>query len=71
GRINGPDFFTDLFRRIPPHRLLRFLDGATSPWEEWGIGLRTPVGPMLRTAVELPFLPRRPHPAPRTGESPR
>ncbi|MEU8825409.1 lycopene cyclase family protein [Streptomyces sp. NPDC048636] len=63
GRIDGPDFFTALFRRTPPERLLRFLDGATSPWEEWGIGLRTPVGPMLRTAVELPFLRRRSHPA--------
>ncbi|MFD3734076.1 lycopene cyclase family protein [Streptomyces sp. NPDC058632] len=68
GRIDGPDFFTGLFRRIPPGRLLRFLDGATSPWEEWGIGLRTPIGPMLRTAVELPFLPRRSHPDPRIGD---
>ena len=69
GRIDGPDFFTGLFRRTPPERLLRFLDGATSPWEEWGIGLRTPVGPMLRTAVELPFLRRRSHPASLFGES--
>ncbi|MEO3761853.1 lycopene cyclase family protein [Streptomyces sp. B5E4] len=71
GRVDGPAFFTGLFRRIPPERLLRFLDGDTSPWEEWGIGLRTPVGPMLRTAVELPFLPRRSHPVPRMGESHR
>ncbi|MFD4030794.1 lycopene cyclase family protein [Streptomyces sp. NPDC058637] len=71
GRIDGPDFFTGLFRRIPPERLLRFLDGATSPWEEWCIGLRTPIGPMLRTAVELPFLPRRSRPAPRIGENHR
>ncbi|MEU1912182.1 lycopene cyclase family protein [Streptomyces massasporeus] len=71
GRIDGPAFFTGLFRRTPPQRLLRFLDGATSVREEWGIGLRTPVGPMLRTALEVPFLPRRPHPAPGTGESPR
>ncbi|WP_415925234.1 lycopene cyclase family protein [Streptomyces sp. ME19-01-6] len=69
GRIDGPDFFTGLFRRTPPERLLRFLDGATSPWEEWGIGLRTPVGPMLRTALELPFLPRRARPAAPIGES--
>ncbi|RII11173.1 Lycopene cyclase protein [Streptomyces sp. YIM 130001] len=71
GRINGPDFFTDLFRRVPPERLLRFLDGDTSLWEEWSIGLRTPVGPMLRTAVELPFLPRRSPSAPSAGESRR
>ncbi|MEU9669757.1 lycopene cyclase family protein [Streptomyces bobili] len=59
GRINGPDFFTELFRRVPPERLLRFLDGDTCVREEWSIGLRTPMGPMLRTAVELLFLPRR------------
>ncbi|MER7955838.1 lycopene cyclase family protein [Streptomyces sp. NPDC096030] len=70
GRVDGPTFFTDLFRRTPAPRLLRFLDGATSLREEWSIGLRTPVGPMLRTAVEVPFLPRRAHRAhtdPRTG----
>lgn len=67
GRIDGPDFFTGLFRRTPPQRLLRFLDGATTPWEEWCIGLRSPVGPMLRTAVELPFLRRRPRTAPVTA----
>ncbi|GAB2448712.1 lycopene cyclase family protein [Streptomyces incanus] len=71
GRIDGPGFFTGLFRRVPPERLLRFLDGGTSPREEWGIGLRTPLGPMLRTAVEVPFLPRRSHPVPRIGESRR
>ncbi|MFD5424187.1 lycopene cyclase family protein [Streptomyces sp. NPDC127084] len=70
GRIDGPEFFTGLFRRTPAERLLRFLDGATSPWEDWEIGLRTPVGPMLRTAVELPFLPRRSRPAPRIAKSP-
>ncbi|MEU2250592.1 lycopene cyclase family protein [Streptomyces sp. NPDC019224] len=64
GRIDGPAFFTGLFHRTPAHRLLRFLDGATSPWEEFGIGLRGPVGPMLRTAVEIPFVRRRPRPVP-------
>ncbi|MFE5613635.1 FAD-dependent oxidoreductase [Streptomyces sp. NPDC056524] len=70
GRIDGPAFFTDLFRRTPTPRLLRFLDGATSVREEWGIGLRTPVGPMLRTALEVPLLPRRARTAPRTGDTP-
>ncbi|MEU4800354.1 lycopene cyclase family protein [Streptomyces sp. NPDC023327] len=70
GRIDGPDFFTGLFRSTPPHRLLRFLDGATTPWEDWGIGLRVPVGPMLGTAVELPFLRRRSHPAPAAAPRP-
>ncbi|MEU2235089.1 lycopene cyclase family protein [Streptomyces vietnamensis] len=59
GRIAGPDFFTRLFEKVPPERLLRFLDGETRPSEELRIGLRTPVFPMLRTTVELPFLTRR------------
>ncbi|MFE9726764.1 lycopene cyclase family protein [Streptomyces sp. NPDC005794] len=69
GRVDGPRFFTELFRRIPMERLLRFLDGGSTPWEEFGIGLRTPVGPMLRTAAELPFLARRA--TGRSEESPR
>ncbi|MFI2780496.1 lycopene cyclase family protein [Streptomyces sp. ALB3] len=69
GRVDGPRFFTDLFRRVPMERLLRFLDGGSTPWEEFGIGLRTPVGPMLRTAAELPFLARRTPGRPQ--ESPR
>ncbi|MFH8755758.1 lycopene cyclase family protein [Streptomyces atroolivaceus] len=69
GRVDGPRFFTDLFRRVPMERLLRFLDGGSTPWEEFGIGLRTPVGPMLRTAAELPFLARRT--TGRSEESPR
>ncbi|WP_327272001.1 MULTISPECIES: lycopene cyclase family protein [unclassified Streptomyces] len=60
GRMDGPEFFTGLFRRTPTERLLRFLDGATTPWEECSIGLRTPIGPMIRTAAELLFLHRRP-----------
>ncbi|MFE5212317.1 lycopene cyclase family protein [Streptomyces sp. NPDC056600] len=68
GRIDGPVFFTDLFRRVPAERLLRFLDGRTSLWEEFGVGLRTPVGPMLRTALEVPFLRRRPPSDPPTGD---
>jgi lycopene beta-cyclase len=71
GRVDGPAFFTDLFRRVPAERLLRFLDGRTSLWEEVGVGLRTPVGPMLRTAVEVPFLRRRPPSAPPTGDARR
>ncbi|MFF4580165.1 lycopene cyclase family protein [Streptomyces sp. NPDC001389] len=62
GRIDGAAFFTHLFRTVPGERLLRFLDGQTTPREEFGIGLRTPVAPMLRTAAELPFLRRRTRP---------
>ncbi|MEU2438418.1 lycopene cyclase family protein [Streptomyces rubradiris] len=68
GRADGPDLFGRLFTRVPMARLLRFLDGDTRPYEDLSIGLRTPVTPMLRSALELPRLPRRPHdlpPAPR------
>ncbi|MYX42113.1 lycopene cyclase, partial [Streptomyces sp. SID89] len=30
GRVDGPAFFTDLFRNVPPLRLLRFLDGVAT-----------------------------------------
>ncbi|WP_030763950.1 lycopene cyclase family protein [Streptomyces griseus] len=59
GRVSGPEFFTRLFEEVPPERLLRFLDGETRPSEEFRIGLRTPVLPMLRATAELPFLARR------------
>ncbi|CAM5418387.1 lycopene cyclase [Streptomyces spiroverticillatus] len=59
GRVDGGRFFTRLFRDVGPERMLRFLDGRTSWSEDFAIGLRTPVLPMLRTAAELPWLPRR------------
>ncbi|MEU3983833.1 lycopene cyclase family protein [Streptomyces sp. NPDC026672] len=62
GRVDGPDFFHRLFSRVPPRRLLRFLDGRTHLYEDVAIGLRTPVARMLRTAAELPLVPRRPSP---------
>ncbi|KUL46028.1 lycopene cyclase [Streptomyces sp. NRRL F-4489] len=66
GRIDGPDFFADLFRHTSTPRLLRFLDGRSHPAEDLAIGLRTPVLPILRTAAELPLLRRRTRPeAPR------
>ncbi|MFF8785036.1 lycopene cyclase family protein [Streptomyces sp. NPDC015125] len=59
GRVDGAEFFTGLFRTVPMERLLRFLDGRSRLWEDLTIGLHTPVPPMLRTAAELPLLPRR------------
>ncbi|MFD3737890.1 lycopene cyclase family protein [Streptomyces sp. NPDC058629] len=68
GRVDGSDFFTRLFSGVPGERLLRFLDGGSHFHEDLLIGLRTPVAPMLRTVVELPFLTRRePPPPPPTG----
>ena len=59
GRVDGPDLFFRLFDRVPPARLLRFLDGRSRLYEDLAVGVRTPVLPMLRTAAELPRLPRR------------
>ncbi|MYY11607.1 lycopene cyclase [Streptomyces sp. SID4919] len=71
GRVGGADFFARLFRTVPTPVLLRFLDGGTGPVRDVSIGLRTPVLPMLRTALELPLLRRRPHPgAPAAPASP-
>ncbi|WP_408648756.1 lycopene cyclase family protein [Streptomyces lienomycini] len=59
GRVDGPDLFFRLFDRVPAGRLLRFLDGRSRLYEDLAVGLRVPVLPMLRTAAELPRLPRR------------
>lgn len=64
GRVDGSDFFTRLFRRVPGDRLLRFLDGGSHLHEDLLIGLRTPVVPMLRTVLELPFRARTEPPSP-------
>ncbi|MGW7192870.1 lycopene cyclase family protein, partial [Streptomyces sp. NPDC054838] len=61
GRMDGARFFADLFRTVPADRLLRFLDGTTAWWEDFLLGLRTPVAPMLLSLLELPLLPRRTH----------
>ncbi|MGT2525891.1 lycopene cyclase family protein [Streptomyces nojiriensis] len=60
GRVDGPDLFCRLFARVAADRLLRFLDGPTSLLEDLAVGRHAPVGPMLRTALELPRLQRRP-----------
>ncbi|MFD6225918.1 lycopene cyclase family protein [Streptomyces sp. NPDC060232] len=59
GRVDGPELFCRLFTRVPAARLLRFLDGRTNLLEDLAVGRHAPVGPMLRTALELPGLPRR------------
>ncbi|GAA3506361.1 lycopene cyclase family protein [Streptomyces prasinosporus] len=60
GRADGPALFSRLFARVPMRHLLRFLDGRTRLHEDLAVGLRAPAGPMLRSALELPLLPRRP-----------
>ncbi|MFD5719543.1 lycopene cyclase family protein [Streptomyces sp. NPDC127036] len=64
GRVDGAAFFSRLFSQVPMERLLRFLDGRTHLCEDIAVGVRTPVLPMLRSAAELPYLPRRPFPRP-------
>ncbi|MFB7084540.1 lycopene cyclase family protein [Streptomyces sp. NPDC056296] len=59
GRVDGPDLLFRLFDRVPAGRLLRFLDGRSRLYEDLAVGMRTPVLPMLRTAAELPWMPRR------------
>lgn len=63
GRVDGADFFGRLFRGVPGERLLGFMDGTSRLYEDLLIGLRTPMAPMLRTVLELPFLTRREHSA--------
>lgn len=64
GRADGPALFARLFDRVPMRRLLRFLDGGTRLHEDLAVGLHAPIGPMLRSALELPTLPRRPFDGP-------
>ncbi|GGW97755.1 lycopene cyclase [Streptomyces malachitofuscus] len=64
GRADGPALFSRLFARLPMRLLLRFLDGRTRLHEDLTVGLHTPVGPMLRSALELRTLPRRPFDGP-------
>ncbi|MEU4337793.1 lycopene cyclase family protein [Micromonospora lupini] len=47
GGVGGPEFFDRLFDRNPPERVLRFLDGVTSPAEEIAIMNSTRLLPMI------------------------
>jgi lycopene beta-cyclase len=51
GRLDGARFFADLFARHPVERVLRFLDGGSSPREELAIMATAPRRPMLRAAL--------------------
>ncbi|MFE9207338.1 lycopene cyclase family protein [Micromonospora sp. NPDC007230] len=46
GHVGGVEFFARLFDRNPPERVLRFLDGATSPAEELAVMRSSPLLPM-------------------------
>ncbi|SOD65678.1 lycopene beta-cyclase [Streptomyces zhaozhouensis] len=59
GRVAGPTLFAQLFSHTPMAQLLRFLDGHTRLAEDLRMVRGLPAGPMLRSAWELPLLPRR------------
>ncbi|EEP69849.1 lycopene beta and epsilon cyclase [Micromonospora sp. ATCC 39149] len=46
GRVSGPEFFDRLFDRNPASRVLRFLDGDTSPAEDLAVMRSSPLLPM-------------------------
>jgi lycopene beta-cyclase len=46
GHVDGVEFFARLFDRNPPERVLRFLDGVTSPAEELAVMSSSPLLPM-------------------------
>ncbi|WBB68590.1 lycopene cyclase family protein [Micromonospora sp. WMMD812] len=47
GSVGGPDFFDRLFARNPAERVLRFLDGTTTPGEELAVMRSTPLLAMV------------------------
>lgn len=51
GAVDGPGFFTRLFERNPPQRVLRFLDGATSPGQDLALVATAPPVAMTRSAA--------------------
>jgi lycopene beta-cyclase len=52
GYVDGPRLFTSLFADNPSDRVIRFLDGTSSPADELAIMGSTPMTAMTRSAVE-------------------
>ncbi|MGI8536144.1 MAG: lycopene cyclase family protein [Mycobacteriales bacterium] len=51
GAIDGATFLAELFARHPTERVLRFLDGKTSPREDLAVMASAPKAAMIRTAM--------------------
>lgn len=51
GALDGAGFLADLFARHPTERVLRFLDGQSTPREELAVMASAPRGPMMRTLL--------------------
>ncbi|MCW2605326.1 MAG: crtY [Frankiales bacterium] len=54
GQVQGARFLADLFARQPTERVLRFLDGGTTPREDLAIMRSAPAGRMLRALASRP-----------------
>jgi lycopene beta-cyclase len=52
GYLSGPEWFTRLFADNPSDRVVRFLDGLSSPADELALMWTTPTSPMLRATIE-------------------
>jgi lycopene beta-cyclase len=52
GYVRGPELFTGLFARNPSARVVRFLDGLSSPLDELALMRTTPMRPMVRATIE-------------------
>ncbi len=52
GHVDGPDLFARLLTHNPPPRVLRFLDGRSTPLDELRIMATAPTLPMARATVE-------------------
>ncbi|MBY8874921.1 lycopene cyclase [Micromonospora sp. PLK6-60] len=51
GLVGGPEFFQRLFDRNPAERVLRFLDGETSPVEDLAVMRSSPLLPMTSAVL--------------------
>jgi lycopene beta-cyclase len=52
GLVEGPELFCTLFARNPPLRVLRFLDGVSTPAEELALMSTAPLPAMLRAGAQ-------------------
>ncbi len=70
GQVDGVAFFDRLFARNPAERVLRFLDGTTTPAEDLRLMASTPLLPMTRAAFGDALARIRPDTgAPRQGSA--
>jgi lycopene beta-cyclase len=52
GYVDGPRLFAQLLLGNPPARVLRFLDGGSTPLDELRIMATAPTVPMARATVD-------------------